>query len=67
MHCPRLLWALLPDNVSKGKPSTGNFVILVKDKRHEEVMQKKRDESHLMFYESPGDLCTLPFPGIQKW
>lgn len=39
MYCPGLLWALLPDLVSKWEPSTGNLVILVKDKRHQTVTE----------------------------
>ena len=38
MHCPRLLWALLPAYSSKRWPSMENFVTRVKDKRKQKIV-----------------------------
>lgn len=37
MHCPALLWALLPAYVSKGQPNTENTVTHAKNKRDQTI------------------------------
>lgn len=37
MHCPALLWALLPAYVSKGQPSTEHVVTHAKNKRDQTI------------------------------